>query len=193
MPKQILIIQGHPDPDSVHFCHALADAYRDGAQAGGHACRQVQVTALDLPMLRNQEEFNAAAPDTVVQCQDDIAWADHLLIVYPLWLGSMPARLKGYFEQVFRPGFAFGGQDAKGLMSKRLTGKSARVVITMGMPALLYRWYFGAHSLKSLERNILHFVGIKPVRESLIGLVESSASKRANWLRRMQKFGREGR
>ncbi|GAB4146051.1 MAG: NAD(P)H-dependent oxidoreductase [Sphingomonadales bacterium] len=193
MPKRILIIQGHPDTDNQHFCHALADAYGEGAQAGGHACRQAQVAALGLPTLRNQEEFNAPPPAAVSQCQDDIAWAEHLLIVYPLWLGTMPAVLKGYFEQVFRPGFAFGGQDAKGLMAKRLTGKSARVVITMGMPAFLYRWYFGAHSLKSLERNILHFVGIKPVRESLIGLVESSAAKRANWLRRMHKLGRQGR
>ena len=39
----------------------------------------------------------------------------------------------------------------------------------MGMPVLAYRWWFGAHSLKSLERNILKFAGIRPVKESLFG------------------------
>jgi hypothetical protein len=28
----------------------------------------------------------------------------------------------------------------------------------MGMPAAVYRWFYRAHSLKSLERNILGFV-----------------------------------
>ena len=41
----------------------------------------------------------------------------------------------------------------------------------MGMPALVYRWYFRAHSVKSLERNILGMVGIAPVSETLIGTV----------------------
>ena len=37
---------------------------------------------------------------------------------------------------------------------KGLKGRSAGIVVTMGMPALVYLWYFGAHSVKSLERNI---------------------------------------
>ncbi|HEX3484467.1 MAG TPA: NAD(P)H-dependent oxidoreductase [Micropepsaceae bacterium] len=72
----------------------------------------------------------------------------------------------------------------------RLRGKSARIVITMGMPALVYRWYFGAHSLRSLERNILRFCGIGPIRESLFGMVEGiSAAKRDRWLETMRKLG----
>ncbi|RME63699.1 MAG: flavodoxin family protein, partial [Alphaproteobacteria bacterium] len=49
------------------------------------------------------------------------------------------------------------------------------------------------HSLKSLERSILGFVGIKPVRESLVGMVEGSAARREKWLRRMAYRGRQGR
>jgi putative NADPH-quinone reductase len=64
----------------------------------------------------------------------------------------------------------------------------------MGMPALIYRWYFGAHSLKSLERNILGFVGIGPIRETLIGLVETrSAARREKWLEKLRALGRAGR
>jgi putative NADPH-quinone reductase len=39
---------------------------------------------------------------------------------------------------------------------------SARAVVTMGMPAFAYRWYFGAHGLKSLTQN-LALVGITPL------------------------------
>jgi len=60
-------------------------------------------------------------------------------------------------EQVARPGFAFGTAKGKGLPPKLLKGRSARVIVTMGMPALFYRWYYRAHSVKNLERNILAF------------------------------------
>jgi putative NADPH-quinone reductase len=75
-----------------------------------------------------------------------------------------------------------------------LVGKSARIVVTMGMPAFVYRWYFLAHSLRSLERNILRFCGIGPIRETLFGMVEGvSPAKRAAWLEKMRAFGRAGR
>ena len=75
-----------------------------------------------------------------------------------------------------------------------LKGRSARIVVTMGMPALAYRWFFGAHSLKNLERNILKFVGIKPIRESLVGLVAAKDDKgREKWLAKMEALGKEGR
>ena len=73
-----------------------------------------------------------------------------------------------------------------------LKNKSARIVVTMGMPALVYRWYFGAHSLKSLERNILGFCGIGPIRESLVGMVDGPARRRERWLTRMRALGRRG-
>jgi putative NADPH-quinone reductase len=77
---------------------------------------------------------------------------------------------------------------------KGLTGKSARIVVTMGMPALVYRWYFGAHSLKSLERNVLRFAGLKPIRESLVGMVEGiSPAKRQSWLDLLRELGAAAR
>jgi putative NADPH-quinone reductase len=74
-----------------------------------------------------------------------------------------------------------------------LKGRSARIVVTMGMPAFIYRWFFGAHSLKSLERNILKFVGVKPIRESLVGLVGVKDDRgRKRWLAKMESLGRAG-
>ena len=60
----------------------------------------------------------------------------------------------------------------------------------MGMPALVYRWYFRAHSVKSLERNILGFVGVAPVHETLVGSVDQLGEGGvAKWKARMGALG----
>ncbi len=192
--KRIVVIDGHPDPHADRFMHALAKSYCDGARSAGHELRTILVSKLEFPLLRTAADFQSGEPVEVIRrCQKDLEWAEHLVILYPLWLGSMPARLKGFFEQLFRPGFAFAAAAGKGLPKKLLKGKSARIVVTMGMPSLFYRWYYRAHSLKSLERNILAFCGIGPVRASMVGMVEGmSSARRGAWLEKLLKLGRLG-
>lgn len=193
MSKRVVVVQGHPDPAGGHYVHALADAYAEGAQAAGHEVRRIDVARLDFPWLRNKQEHESGSvPAAIRESQETIRWASHIVILYPLWLGEMPALLKAYLEQLLRPGFAY--QIDKGHIQKFLSGKSARIVVTMGMPAVVYRWYFGAHSLKALQRSILGFVGIKPVRATLIGMVEGqSNAKRQGWLEQLRILGRAGR
>lgn len=193
MPRQrVLLIQGHPDASEPHLCHALARAYAAGAGDAGHAIRQVDVAGLDFPLLRSQKEWEAGVlPPALQQAQDDIRWAEHIVLFFPLWLGDMPALLKGFLEQVARPGFAF-TQEAGGntFGKKGLTGRSARVVATMGMPAIVYRWYFRAHSIKSLERNILGLCGISPVHETLIGMSgDLKPADAVQWIARLRRLG----
>ncbi len=191
-PQRILILQGHPDASVRHLGHALADAYAAGAEAAGHAVRRLEIATLDFPLLRGRRDWEeGSVPPGLAPAQDDIAWSTHIVLLYPLWLGEMPALVKGFLEQVARPGFAFEpSADGNAFARKGLTGRSARVIVTMGMPATVYRWYFRAHSLKSLERNILGFVGISPVRATLIGSVEGLGEAGcARWLARMGKLG----
>ena len=191
--RQITLIQGHPDPEGGHLDHALADAYAEGAVAAGHDLRRIEIATRDFPLLRSKRDFeHGPTPPPLVEAQAAIAWADHLVFVYPIWLGDMPALLKGFLEQTFRPGFAFDYLDG-GKVRMNLQGKSARLVVTMGMPALAYRWFYGAHSVKSFERNILKFVGIKPVERSLYGIVEAvDQAARTQWLDELRSLGREG-
>jgi len=166
-----------------------------GARQGGHEVKMIDVARLNFPILRTKEEFEKGTPvDSIRDAQQTIAWADHLFICYPLWLGTLPALLKAFLEQTFRYGFAMTVGDKGRMWKKLLKGKSARIVVTMGMPALFYRWYFGAHGLKSLERSILAFAGIRPIRESLIGLVDARGNEyRGRWLARTQALGRRAR
>jgi putative NADPH-quinone reductase len=188
--KHVLIIDGHPDPEPAHFVHALADAYAEGALNEGHKIRRIGIATLDFPLITSRKMWEASEPPKdIALAQEAIAWCDHMVIAYPLWLGDMPALLKGFLEQVLRPGFAI---DPKGTekMVKPLNGRSARIIVTMGMPAMFYQFYYGAGSLKSLKRNILSFVGFRPVRESMIGNVEASAEDRKGWLEDMFNLGK---
>jgi len=195
MSKRIIVIQGNPDGSVRHFGHVLADEYANGARDGGHEVRRIDVAAMNFPILRTKADFEQGVPpDAIRHAQEDVRWADHLVIVYPLWLGSMPALLKAFFEQLLRPGFAFEYQQSGASPKKLMTGKSARIVVTMGMPAFAYRWVFFAHSLKSLKRNILGFCGIAPIRSTLIGSVEGMSEKqRAGWLDEMRGLGELGK
>ena len=192
--KRIVVLQGHPDPEERHFGLALADAYVEGAQASRHAVRVVQIGQLDFPLLRSKLAWESGElPPALRPAQEAIGWAEHLVLFFPLWLGGMPALTKGFLEQVARPGFALAREEGAGMGQKLLKGRSARVVVTMGMPALVYRWYFRAHSLKALERNILGFVGISPIHETLVGSVESlSERQRREWLDKLTALGRSG-
>lgn len=190
---RITIIDGHPDPDRTRYVHALADAYASGGEAAGHQVRRIEIAKLDFPILRTAAEWRDNAPvDAIHKAQTDIRWADHLVILYPLWLGDVPALLKGFLEQILRPGFAI-DEGSTGMSAQLLTGRSARIIVTMGMPAPIYRLFFHAHSLKSLDRNLLRFVGLHPVRYSIIGSVEGRASSREKWLRAVARLGNAGR
>lgn len=195
MPRRIAILIGHPDPAGNRLTHALAAAYAEGARESGHEVRIVDIARLDFPLVRGKEEWdNAPPPPDIAAAQEALRWCEHLLILFPLWLGAMPALLKAFLEQCLRPGFAVTRTEPGMPFRKLLSGRSARIVVTMGMPAAVYRWYYRAHSLKSLERNILEFCGIGPIRETLLGLVETGAPKRQRkWLAQMRELGRQGK
>ena len=192
MTKRIVIIDGHPDPDPIRFCHVISRTYEEVAFAEGHIVRRFELANIDLPILRTRVDWETGEPPAPVrECQEAITEAQHLVLVYPLWLGDVPALLKAFLEQLFRPGFAI-QQGAQTLSPGLLKGKSARIILTMGMPAFVYRFFFFAHTLSSLRRNILRFVGFGPKRESIIGSVEASADERAKWLERIRAYARAG-
>lgn len=168
--RYITIVDGHPDPSEARLIHALADRYTHAARAAGSEVRRITISNLDVPVLRAVSDFfHGEAPESLRDAQRDIAWADHVVFFYPLWHGTMPALLKAFIEQTFRPGFAmdYGGKNR--FPKQLLKGKSARVIVTMGMPAFIYRSVFGAYGVRGFERSTLALCGIKPIDETLIG------------------------
>src|SRR5262245_50368831 len=93
--KKIVIIQGHPDPAGNRLCHALADAYASGATEAGHTVNRIDVARVQFPLLRTKEDFDSRTVEpALAPAQRLIGAADHLVFIYPLWLGTLPALLK---------------------------------------------------------------------------------------------------
>lgn len=192
--RRILLIEGHPDVTGPHLNRLLVEAYAEGASAAGHEVRRIAVGALDFPVLRSAHEWkHGPVPRALAASQQHILWAQHVVLFFPLWLGDMPALLKAWLEQVARPGFAVGPEGPKEFGRKPLSGRTARMVVTMGTPALAYRWYFRAHGVKALKRNILGFIGFAPVRETLVGAVDHLGEAGVSgWQAKLRRLGGDG-
>ena len=192
MPRTVCIVQGHPHGTGKHLCHAIADAYADGARAARADVRRIDLGAMDIPLFRDPADFLDPPPGPIAAAQEAIKASDHLVVIYPLWLGTMPALVKAFFEQLCRKGFAIEA-DAKGGWPKQmLKGRSARVIVTMGMPAAAYKMMFGAHGVRGFESGILGMAGIKPIRETLIGGVGTLNRNRSEaLLARIRRLGKQ--
>ena len=192
MPRTVCIIQGHPHGSGKHLCHAIADAYADGARAGRAEVRRIDLGNMIIPLLRDPAEFLSAPPEAFAAAQDALRESQHIVVIYPLWLGTMPAVVKAFFEQLCRKGFAIEANAKGGWPKQMLKGKSARVIVTMGMPAAAYKVMFGAHGVRGFESGILGMAGIKPIRETLVGTVDALNRNRTEaLLARVRHLGKQ--
>lgn len=144
-------------------------------------------------MLRSAAEFNEGEPPpAIAEVQRDIKWADHVVVVFPLWLGGLPALTKGFFEQVFRSQFTMRwrkNQMPQGL----LQGLTCRLIVTMGMPAFAFRIVFGANGVRSFERSVLSLAGIKRTGTTMFGGVGGDdPGPVRDWLAQVAGLGRQG-
>lgn len=188
--SRIAVIVGHARTGTL--CDALAERYVEGARSAGHDVTVINTATLAFdPILRQAYVTKQPLEPELAEAHRAIMAADHLVIVFPLWLGAMPAILKGFLERILQPDLIDAHKAGK--FVQLLKGKSARVIMTMGMPGLVYRWWYGAHALQALKRNILEFMGVAPVKSTLFGMVEQvGAEKRREWLDEMEALGRDG-
>jgi putative NADPH-quinone reductase len=190
MGARILLIQGHPDCHRPHLCHALAQAYVDGARAAGHDVEVVEPARMSFPLLTSPSEWwHGSPPPQLAAVQESIQHADHLVFVYPLWMGDMPALMRGFLEHVTRPG-VFMDDPHRPFGAGLLGGRSARLVVSMGMPAVVYRWRYGGYGVKLMRRQILGRAGIRHVRTTLIGRAHTLSAERIDiWRDHLRRLG----
>jgi len=101
--------------------------------------------------------------------------------------------LKGFLEQVLRPGLSYVESEPGQMWDQLLVGRSARLVVTMATNTLVYKHFYGAHTVKALERNILKFCGIDPVKTTLIGEVYKKSRKQLERsIKQMDVYGAKG-
>ena len=181
-PKKIFILLGHSDKET--FSGSIADNYERGAKEAGHEVHRLNIGELQFdPILhKGYKEIQKLEPD-LLKIQDEWNWCDHIVIIYPNWWNTMPAILKGMFDRMFLPGFAFKFDVHKKKVKQLLCGKSARVFITAGTHSGFQTWCNVGDYSNEIKNGILKFSGHKPVRVKTFGPAEKvSDQTRGEWL-----------
>lgn len=182
MRSNTLILLGHPDRNS--FCAALADVCISRATAAGHEVRVLRLGELSFdPVLHHgYGQVQPLEPD-LLRAQSDILWADHLVLVFPVWWGGIPALMKGFIDRVFLPGFAFKFHKGKAFPEALLNGRTADLLVTLDTPPWYYRWLYRMPALHQMRKTTLQFCGIRPLKTLMFGSVSGSTPpQRAGWL-----------
>lgn len=189
MANKILVLLAHPQSKS--YCAALGQAYIDGARAAGAEVRQINLADLHFnPIAVGSHDKPGELEADLRKAQEDIRWAEHLVFIYPILWGTLPALLKGFIERVLTPGFAVNFHKDSPLWDKLLKGRSARLIVTLNTPPLLYRLLFRRAGHITMKRSILEFCGIAPVRITDVGpMKNASAQKREKWIREVHALG----
>jgi putative NADPH-quinone reductase len=190
--KRILLLLGHPDTRS--FCGGLADMYEAGARSAGMEIRRLNLGELAFdPILRRGFKGEQALEPDLVRAQEAIAWCTHWVLVYPTWWGSFPALLKGFFDRVLLPGFAFNYRPNSSRWDRFLGGRSGRLFITSDAPAIWTSLVYRGAPAQVVKKAVLDFCGVRPVKTTWFhGLRRSSDRRRAAWLKEARRMGEAG-
>lgn len=191
---KILMILGHPDPDSLN--HAIAHAIKNDLSALGH-----EVIFHDLyqegfnPLLIAKEipENGKITSQIKTHCHE-LASADGIVIVHPNWWGQPPAILKGWIDRVIRPGIAYRfeeGDDGEGVPIGLLKASAAVIINTSNTPPEREKKAFG-DPLEAIWRQcIFDLCGVKRFyRRMFTVVVTSSLKMREGWIQEAQQLCR---
>lgn len=189
--KKILIINGHPNKDSLNF--ALAEAYKKGALQAGSEIKEIIIRDLKFnPNLQSGYQKRTELEPDLLDAWEKIKWAEHLVWVHPVWWGGLPSITKGFLDRLFLPGFAFQYRENSVWWDKLLKGKTAHIITTLDQPSWYYRFFFGKPSVNQLKKSTLEFCGVKPVKVSYFGPVRSSTdATRRQWIEKAAMTGKK--
>ena len=194
--KKIVILLGHPDSGQTRSGE-LALLYEVSAKKAGHEVKRFNVGEMRFDPILHQgyKVIQELEPDLKL-LQEAIKWADHLVIIYPNWWGTMPALLKGLFDRMWLPGFCFnyykeGVLGHFSFWNRKMVGKTARVIVLSATKPLFIWMLFGDYT-NEIYKNILWFAGFK-ARVTRFGPSEKSPEWKWNeWRRRVSNLGRLG-
>ncbi|MEM6538615.1 MAG: NAD(P)H-dependent oxidoreductase [Pseudomonadota bacterium] len=191
MAKKIAIWVGHPRQSSLS--QGMADEYERGAREAGAETRAMRLYDMVFdPNLENGYHERMELEPCLVEWRENILWADHLCWAYPQWWGGMPAKMKGVIDRAYLPGFAMQYHNNDPWWDRLLAGRSADILMTSDGPAWFDQISYGRPAKLQVEKLVLKFVGVKPVRTLQVGAVKSANdAKIKRWLDAAYKRGRQ--
>ncbi len=191
--KKIFILLGHPDSGPEPLSRQLADAYTAAARKAGHEVRRTDLSALQFdPILHKGYRARQELEADLLKVQEDMTWCEHFVLFFPNWWGGMPALLKGMWERMFLPRFAFSMWKNKLGWTPLLRGRTARIVVTCSNPVILDYLAFGDFAA-SAKRSILWFAGFSTCVTAIGKSERLSEGKKTLWSRRVAVLGKYAR
>ncbi|MBW3019645.1 NAD(P)H-dependent oxidoreductase [Candidatus Woesearchaeota archaeon] len=153
----ILVVYAHPK--------TKGNGYEILQEVKKRKCEVLDLYAMKFdPVLRDNELYTAGKDSVskkVLEIQKKIKKADGIVFIYPVWWGTMPAILKGFFDRVFTAPFAFEyvKKPIIGAVPKGNIKKKAVVFLTTGAK----KWQsllLGNRFKHVIKNDILEFCGI---------------------------------
>ncbi|MEL6696841.1 MAG: NAD(P)H-dependent oxidoreductase [Bacteroidota bacterium] len=191
--KKILVINGHPDPESFNF--SLASAYETGARRSDAEVDIIHLKDLTFnPNLqfgyRKRTEWEPDLLDSIEKIKE----ADHITWVFPMWWYGYPAVMKGFIDRTFLPGITFAYEEGKALPKPLLKGKTGHIIVTADTPRWYDRLIMGSPAIKQFKKGTLEFCGIKPVKVTYISTIKGSTDAfRTQWIEKAHRMGEKGK
>ncbi|WP_405597065.1 MULTISPECIES: NAD(P)H-dependent oxidoreductase [unclassified Pseudoalteromonas] len=184
--KKILIINANPK--STSLCRSLAEQYALAAK-NKHNVEKINISELNFKISLDEGYDRVTNLEAdLVDLQNKIRWADHLVIVSPVWWGAMPAKFKGVIDRTFLPGFAFKYVKGKSIPEKLLKGRTSELIFTLDTPVFWYKYIQGNTIHKQLKHCILNFSGIKNTCSTYFApVINSKSDNRQAWLNKVTK------
>ena len=186
-----LIIYNHPHEGS--FCSAIREAVHSGLKKGGHPCKVINLDKDQFdPVMRGKdlkafvmagrmgEEGLDGVDPIVLRYMKKLHWAEHIVMIFPVWWMTMPAMMKGFVDKVIFPGVAYKMEDGK-LVSTLSDLRQVTVISTMNTPSDIYKDLFGNSLEGSLIKGTFNQIGIHDVRWISLNLVKQCGDER-RWL-----------
>lgn len=189
MSKKILILDANPSPFSYTTC--LANEYSIIAEKNGFDIKVIAIRDLkfDLVLKYGYSRKQPLEPD-LENAQELLRWCDHMIVFTPVWWYSMPALLKGFFDRIFLPGFAFKvTKEPKRKVERFFENKIASVIYVYGGPKCNFTDPF-----KIQIQYILRFVGFKNIKmHCLYNTVGFENMKnRHNFIEKIKNLAKKG-
>ena len=208
----VLVLYAHPNPNS--FNALLNKKLVSILNANGHEVKLVDLYQLKFNAVASWDDFNLpksslsqqyfvaqgealeqnAMAKYIIDQQDQISWADHLLFQFPLWWFGPPAILKGWFDRVFAKGFAY--DAGKVFEDAMLYGKTASIITTTLSPEEAFTATGTHHPIESLLLPVHHtlkFVGIKTLKPLVFYGVNDLSTERVDAIcKLMEQIGKTG-
>ncbi len=190
---RVMAIDGHPAPGSLSG--ALLDLYVAALPATVTTSRFALRDLSFEPVLHAGYRTPQPLEADLARAAEAIAGCDHLVLSFPLWWGGEPALVKGFFDRVLLPGFAFVYHQNDPMWDGLLAGRSADVIITMDTPPWYLSWAYKNAVLHRLERQVLGFCGVRPVRFVTCGPTRRGGAAKGigRWTDKVERAARSAR